>query len=62
MLSLFCAEYFDRDLEDTLPAATYIFMLLLYLAGIAGVIAHAVELFILYIAFGTALVLSLIHI
>ena len=54
MLSLFCAQYFNRDAEETLPTVTYIFMLLLYLAGIAGVIAHAVELLILFIISGTA--------
>ena len=53
MLSIFSAAFFDRETEETIPVVTYVFMLLLYLAGIAGVIAHAVELLALYIVSGS---------
>ncbi|MBO4374465.1 MAG: hypothetical protein J5829_05115 [Lachnospiraceae bacterium] len=53
MLSLTSAVYFDRDIEDTVPVCVYLFMLLLYLAGICGIIAHAVEFLLLYILTGT---------
>ncbi len=53
MLSLTSAVFFDRDMEDTIPVCTYIFMLLLYVAGICGIIAHAVEFLFLYLFAGT---------
>ncbi len=53
MLSLTSAVFFDRDMEDTIPVCTYIFMLLLYVAGICGIIAHAVEFLLLYLSVGT---------
>lgn len=53
MLSLTSAVYFDRDIEDTVPVCVYLFMLLLYLAGICGIIAHAVEFLLMYLFTGT---------
>ena len=59
MVSILSAVYFDRKTEETVPVVTYIFMLLFYLAGIAGVIAHALELLFLYLAFGCGLFIVL---
>ena len=61
MLSLTGAVCFDRDMEDTIPAFLYLFMILLYLAGILGIIAHAVEFLLMYLIAGTGffLILSL---
>lgn len=53
MLSLTGAVFFDRDMEETIPVAVYIYMLLLYVAGICGIIAHTVEFLILYILSGS---------
>ncbi|MCR5651734.1 MAG: hypothetical protein K6F86_11195 [Lachnospiraceae bacterium] len=53
MLSLSGAVYFDRDIEETVPVFVYVFMLLLYVAGICGIIAHAVEFLLLYLLTGT---------
>ena len=52
MLSLTDAVFFDRDIEETIPVTVYVYMLLLYVAGICGIIAHAVEFLILYLITG----------
>ncbi len=59
MLSLTGAVYFDRDPEEIVPVSVYIFMLLLYLAGICGIIAHAVEFLLMYLLAGTVFFLVL---
>ena len=52
MLSLLSAVYFRRDIEDTIPVVTGVFMLLLYIAGIAGVISHVRLFLALYVISG----------
>ena len=59
MLSLTSALYFDRDIEETIPVSTYVFMLLLYLAGICGIISHAAQFLLLYLFAGTVFFLFL---
>ena len=53
MLTLTCASFFNRKAEESLPVSVCLFMILLYLAGIAGVIAHVLELIALYVICGS---------
>ncbi|MCR5487635.1 MAG: hypothetical protein K6F35_08915 [Lachnospiraceae bacterium] len=53
MLTLLSAVFFRRKAEDTLPAVVFLLMILIYMAGILGVIAHVLELTALYFISGS---------
>ena len=60
MLTLVSAVYFNRKAEETLPVVVYLLMILIYMAGIAGVIAHVLELIVLYLVVGSGFFTGLI--
>ncbi len=61
MLTLTSAVFFKRKAEETLPVVVFLLMILIYIAGILGVIAHVLELILLYVFSGTVFFLLLGH-
>ncbi len=61
MLTLTSAAFFKRKAEETLPVVVFLLMILIYIAGILGVISHVLELILLYVVSGTVFFLLLTH-